>query len=206
MLGLLLRAGGAVVKWGTVIWAGDSASRAMTGEGLVENVADAISDNIVQPILEGVAEAGVDSEQHASGQSLISWGNWVASIPGLGQSGLGQWISQLLRNWGEQYQNADSENDGSSIPSTADNEIPAAAGITTSAFNGAALGATLGMIVPGVGTVVGTAIGTAGGIAYGAIDQWTDGGLTSTFNNAMYAVGLRASPPTQAPNVVAPTP
>ena len=199
MWALLARGGSTLARWGVGLFAADTIVRGSTEEGLISNVADALSDNVAQPILEGMAEAGVDAEQHASGQNLISWGNWVASIPFLGQSQVGQMIAQFFRNWGEQYQNADSENDGSAIPDTADQAAPAAAGIAMSAFNGAALGATVGMVVP-LSVPFTTAIGAGVGAGYGVLDQATDGWLTSTFNSAMQAVGLQAAPPTPSPS------
>ena len=197
---------GQLVRWGTALFAADTVSRGVTGEGLVEHGADAVSDHLVQPVLEGIAESGVDAEQHASGQNLISWSNFVASIPLLGQSSIGLWLTDFLRDWGEGYQNANTENDGTTAPDTTEANNSDMGGIAMSAFNGAAIGATVGSFVPVIGTALGAAIGGAAGGGLGLLESKT-GWVSGMFNFAAEGLGLRDDPnaaPAAAPVPVMP--
>lgn len=193
----IINAGGSILKWGTALFAADAVVRGATNEGLVEHAADTISDHIVQPVLEGVAESGVDAEAHASGQNLISWANMIETIPFLGSSQFGQMIANFFRNWGEGYQNSNTENDGTTVKSVADN-VDLKGDFLSSVTVGASVGSVIGLAVPI--PVVGMGIGAAGGAVVGGLDHITGGYLASAFKGAAELVGLRDAPaPTPTP-------
>ena len=111
--------GWGIAKWstiGTVAWGADKVSKATTGEGIIDKGVDFLTDDVIEPAMDAIAEKGENAASHGFGQRMINIGNALVNAPtlmGINFGALFKGLAKALRSWGDKIQNATNENGGS---------------------------------------------------------------------------------------------